>query len=341
MPAPRSVWLELLLRQHEACWTADDPHDELRVFFIGNSSVQGHPQRIADTATEHLTSLWKQAGVPARAFNFGFVTGHAMKDMLILHEALRYRPDVIVYGVFPGDFRRWMATWAPTGKRGPYDLLVRFMYNSASVLRAFAAERPAGLERPLAIYNQALEGVDRSWLRPWTWPWRDLVGFVHTALVTRLRAVGERLGVVEPPGEPTSGKPIVSYSCRETRRTNARDYRGWNETNTLAWVAELRDRTGIPVVVVNWPVSDEPRDECFNAYFTQRLMRRYREWLVGETERLRLPLVDLSRTLLPRDYLDTLHPNARGQRKIAGSLAPHLAPILRQRAAEVLSAAPH
>jgi lysophospholipase L1-like esterase len=86
--------------------------------------------------------------------------------------------------------------------------------------------------------------------------------------------------------------------------SNARDYRGWNEMNTLAWVAELRDRTGIPVVVVNWPVSDEPRDECFNAY-------------------------------------DTLHPNARGQRKIAGALAPQLAPILRQRAAEVLPVAPH
>ena len=42
-----------------------------------------------------------------------------------------------------------------------------------------------------------------------------------------------------------------------------------------------------------------------------------------------------------RDFLDTLHPNARGQRKIAGALAPHLAPILRQRAADVLPAAPH
>ena len=69
-------------------------------------------------------------------------------------------------------------------------------------------------------------------------------------------------------------------------------------------------------------------------------MRQYREWLFAETSRLGLPVVDLSRTLLPRDFLDTLHPNARGQRKIAGALAPHLAPILRQRAADVLPAAP-
>ena len=68
---------------------------------------------------------------------------------------------------------------------------------------------------------------------------------------------------------------------------------------------------------------------------------RYRAWMTAEAARLHLPLIDLTRTLLPRDFLDTLHPNARGQRKIAGSLSPHLVPILRERAAEVLAAAPH
>ena len=32
MPSPSVYWLDLLLRQHEACWTADEPRERLRVF---------------------------------------------------------------------------------------------------------------------------------------------------------------------------------------------------------------------------------------------------------------------------------------------------------------------
>jgi len=55
-------------------------------------------------------------------------------------------------------------------------------------------------------------------------------------------------------------------------------------------------------------------------------VENYRGWLRAETQRLGMPLIDLSHTLLPRDFLDTLHPNARGQRKIAGAMAPFLEP---------------
>ena len=54
-----------------------------------------------------------------------------------------------------------------------------------------------------------------------------------------------------------------------------------------------------------------------------------------------MPLIDRSHTLLPRDSLDTLHPNARGQRKIAGAIAG-FEPMLRRRMQEVPpAAAPH
>ena len=343
MPAPSVLWLELLLRQHEACWTAGGPHEQLRVFLYGNSAVLGHPERAEDTAAEHLNALWKQAQLPAHAFNLGFVTAHAMKDMLIVHESLRYHPDVIVYGAIPADFTRYVAARFRRGASGPFVRLVRFMRNSAPALLEFEAEHPAGLERPLGRYGREFADVPpRSWFHPSTWPVREVAAFMYTALGTRLRAAGERLGLVTPPGEATSGPTAGPYHCGETHRRNARDFRGFAETNTLAYLAELRDRTGIPVVVVDWPVAHEPSDDCYNSYFTNRLVYAYRAWVAAETRRLGLPLVDLSNTLLPRDFLDTLHPNARGQRKIGDALAPFLDPVLQRRAAEVLAPAePH
>jgi hypothetical protein len=117
---------------------------------------------------------------------------------------------------------------------------------------------------------------------------------------------------------------------------NVRDYRRWGEVNPLAYLAEVRDRTGIPVVVIDWPIAPQPSDECFSPALTNAAVRGYRAWLGAEAQRRGLPLVDLSQTLLPRDFLDLEHPNVRGQRKIAGALSPQLLPVLRRRIAEVL-----
>jgi hypothetical protein len=337
MPAPSVFWLELLLRQHEACWTVNEPHDRLRVFLYGNSAVVGHPEPVEDTAAAHLDALWKSSQLPAHVFNFGFVTGHAMKDMLIVHESLRYRPDVIVYGSIPNDFSRHVAARFRKLRVGPQFHLTRLMRNSASALSAFEAEHPAGLEQPLGRYRRQLADVaPHSWWRPWTWPVQDVLAFVYTALARRLQPLGERLGIVAPPGEPRSGQIAGPYRCSDTHRRNARDFNGFGHTNTLAYLAELRDRTGIPVVAVQWPIAHEPSGACYNSYATNQLVSAYRAWITAEAERLGLPLIDLSQTLLPRDFLDTLHPNARGQRKIAYALAPFLDPVLRKRAVEVL-----
>jgi hypothetical protein len=341
MPSPSVLWLEPLLRQHEACWAARAAHDHLRVFVYGGGPVQGWPHRAEDTTTAHLNELWKSTALPAHAYNFGFATAHAMKDMLIVRESLRYRPDVLVYGVSPVDFRRGLAVQQEDGLPGPFGSLVRFMRNSAAVLRAFAAEEPAGLQRPLDEYRQALDGVERRWSKPLSWPVGEVTTFVYTALATRLRPLGERLGLVGPPGDPAQGLSTGPYSCRFVRWQNARDYPPRRGTNPLAYLAQVRDRTGIPVVVVLWPISNEPFEDCVNVHLTKHTVERYKTWLRAETQRLGMPLVDLSSTLLPRDFLDALHPNARGQRKIAGALSAQIRPILRERAATVLPVRPH
>jgi hypothetical protein len=341
MPAPSVFWLELLLRQHEACWTADEPHERLRVFLYGNSAVLGHPEAADDTAAEHLNRLWETAPVPAHAFNFGFATAHAVKDMLILHESLRFRPDVIVYGVNPADFSRYVATRYIAVAGPAYNGLARMMRTNASAVLRFAAEAPPGLARPLGLYRRAFGKLPLLWSGGEGWPGREVLTFAYTAASTRIRPLGERLGLVEPAGEPTSGKPAGPYDCRATHRRNARSFNGWGKVNPLAYLAQVRERTGIPIVVVDWPIAHEPSGDCYNSYFTNHIVGSYHAWLQDETRRLDIPVIYLTRALLPRDFLDTLHPNARGQRKIAGSMVPFLEPILRRRMQEVPVAAPH
>ena len=124
MPAPRSVWLELLLRQHEACWTADGPHDELRVFFIGNSSVQGH----RSASRTRRPSTRPPCG-DRRAFRRARSTrkARAVRPARPVHVQRRVRPACVrrraIRQVLSGRWRstttHWRASIAAGSGRGP------------------------------------------------------------------------------------------------------------------------------------------------------------------------------------------------------------------------------
>ena len=334
MPEPSTFWLELLLRQHEACRVAKGPHEDVRVFVYGSTPVMGYPGPAAESVTEQLNFFWRQQGLRAHAFNFAFGAGHATKDMLIVRESLRYRPDVIVYGMTPADLTRGLAARYRPSAPLPLLRLVRFMRSSAPSVLEFAAENPAGLRRPLEGYEREFAGLDRSWARPWTWPMREIVAYVYTVVATRLRRVAEQLGLLDPAGLTL---PEASpYRCEATRRQNLRDYGQWGAVDPLEYLAELRARMGIPIVLVVWPISSESSGDCFNRYYTAATVQGFRTWTRAEAERLGLPLVDLSYILLVRDFLDGLHANARGNRKTAGALSAQLVPVLRTRIAEVL-----
>ena len=329
LPWQSSFWLELLLRQHEACWTADDPSEDLRVFVYGSSAVMGYPAPAAESVTEQLNAMWKQQSLPARAFNLALGANHATKDMLVLRESLRYRPGAIVYAMMPADLTRRIAARYRRDAPLPRLQLVRLMRNSAPSILEMAAEEPTGLELPLGEYREEFAGLERGWMRPWTWPFRELAAYVYAAVAMRLRVVAEWLGIAGAAEEIVL--PTVSpYDCRLTRRRNSQDYADWGRIDPLVYLARVRDRTGIPVVVVSWPIAHEPSGDCFDAHYTSDLVAGFRQWLAADAARLGIPLVDLSQMLLPRDFLDSRHANTRGKRKIAGALSSRLLPILRQ-----------
>ena len=85
------------------------PEDEYRVILIGDSSVWGtllHPE---DTLAGQLNAagLTTCDGKKVRVYNLGYPTISLTKDLMVLDDAMRYDPDLILWGVtleaFPAD----------------------------------------------------------------------------------------------------------------------------------------------------------------------------------------------------------------------------------------------
>jgi hypothetical protein len=83
--------------------------DEYRVLLIGDSSVWGYLLKPENTLSAYLNAARIQVGdnKAIRAYNLGFPTMSLAKDLLILSEAIRYQPDLIIWLVtlesFPAD----------------------------------------------------------------------------------------------------------------------------------------------------------------------------------------------------------------------------------------------
>jgi hypothetical protein len=85
------------------------PADEYRVILIGDSSVWGTLLRPEETLAGRLDAAGLTAcdGRNIRVYNLGYLTISLTKDLMILVEAMRYQPDLVVWPLtleaFPTD----------------------------------------------------------------------------------------------------------------------------------------------------------------------------------------------------------------------------------------------
>ena len=100
--------LEAMFASHELSGKAKSP-DEFRVIFIGDSATWGFllPNDQTLTTKINAADLQLSDGRRVRAYNLGYPVMSLTKDLLILSDALRYQPDLIVWPVtlesFPYD----------------------------------------------------------------------------------------------------------------------------------------------------------------------------------------------------------------------------------------------
>jgi hypothetical protein len=322
IPAPEVFWLDPLLRQHVLCRHARDRPQEQRVLVLGSSGPFGYPLPASQAAPAELDRLLVADGLPARAFNLGFVNTYQLRDAFIARAALAYDPAVIVYPLTIAEFQHV----APA----VYPPLIEFFKDNAGALEALVSNPLPGLVDPILRYGLWLSGIPRTDLV--TARLRQ-VGAVSRALV---RAVGEdgirrATGRFDGPPPPTL-QPMPSYDCAATLAAEEKD-RAWRTWDILAYLEELQRTRGIDVVVVHWPLNHQPSGACYDQRVSDARLAQFLEWLKADTAERGLAYVDLHDLLRPDEFLDSLHLTAEGNRRVAAALAPAVENVVRRRMA--------
>jgi len=164
--------LNAMFASHEINGAAKAP-DEFRVLVIGDSSIWGVLLNPDQTLPAYLNAAQAKtaSGKRIRVFNIGYPIQSLMKDVLLLNEAKRYQPDLIV----------WMITlesFAPSNQLAP--LLVRENPDSArSLIRQYGIKtvqvddarfvEHSFLERTIVGQRRALADLLRYQLYGMTW----------------------------------------------------------------------------------------------------------------------------------------------------------------------------
>lgn len=317
------TWLPVLFRQHEVCWRTPAGEDEKRVFLTGSSGVFGFPHP-AELSVAGLLNTRRSFEGRVHFFNLGHLFSYQIKDALVLREALEFEPSLIVHAVDLSDF----VHQAPL----LYTPVHLFLMANRSEIAAFADEAPPGIAEPLAMIRDAYD--------KWEAPHTPLDDWRQVGLFVRLTAEANAHWLRDLPGmRPQSVAPfrpqpneipedLANYSCRKTLQDYEQQWKRWSEWNILEYLADVRKRTGIPVVIVHWPVAERPRGRCFSARFPKAELAEFRGWLEQQTRELGLPYLDYFSLLPTRDFIDSIHATPEGQRKIATQLARDLEPWL-------------
>ena len=317
---PEVFWLAPLLRQHALCRHARDRPQDQRVVVLGSSGPFGYPLPASQATPAELDRLLVADGLPARAFNLGFVNTYQLRDAFIARAALAYDPAVIVYPLTIDEFTHAAPLVFPP--------VIEFFIDNAAALEAVAKDPLPGLVEPILRYSLWLSGIPRI----------DLVaarlrqvGALSRALV---RAVGQdgirrATGRLDEPPPPTL-RPVQAYDCAATLADEEQN-RAWRTWDILAYLEELQRTRGIDVVVAHWPLNHQPNGACYDMRISDARLAQFLEWLKADTAERGLVYVDLHDLLRPDEFLDSLHLTAEGNRRVAAALAPVVENVVRRR----------
>ncbi|MEW5831195.1 MAG: hypothetical protein AB1846_20065, partial [Chloroflexota bacterium] len=153
--------LEAMFASHEV--SAAPAPDEYRVFVLGDSSVWGFLLPKEDTLAARINAAnWVTAdGRRVRAYNLGYPTISLTKDLLLLDQSLRFKPDLVVWFVTLDSF--------PADKQ---------------VFTPLVQHNPQPVRRLIETYDLSLDPSDPAFVTPTLW---------QSTLIGQRRAVADLL----------------------------------------------------------------------------------------------------------------------------------------------------
>lgn len=319
----RVLWLDVMFRHHEVCWRKPRSPDEIRIFSLGNSASYGFPYPHELSAFGLINENYKRRQIRAHIFNLGFMGAYQMKEAMILAKALPYKPDFIIYAASLSD---WTHV-APL----EYPPMYAFWDANSRVIAELAADPPPTFEEPFRLYRDSQANNVRPYA---TWiEFRQIGTFVRLAVAEMAQTLRRMMFPSVPFEKPFvySSTSNRDWRCESVLPNLERQYVDWKKWSMLDVLADLRDETGIEVLVVNWPVDSDRRGDCFNIRFPAETFQEYVRWTAMRSEELGLPYLDLHDYLDHNEFFDSVHPNVRGQRKMAARMSEKILSLLPRR----------
>jgi hypothetical protein len=297
--------LDAMFASHEV--SAVHKEDEIRVFFVGDSSIWGDYLTPEETLSEQVNGLDLTCDEKKiHVYNLGYPHTFLLKDLLILYHAMQYEPDIVFWFVTTDSFLR----------KAPLSVLTANAEESIQLISNYGVDY--GIKK-IAKYRENF------------WDKTLLGQRENLARIIKLQLLGF---VWEMTALDQSNSPIKFAA---TNRVVSDDftYRGMIPPYDLSkrLVVRLLDSGAevtdqIPLVIVNEPImvaTQGRKDVRYNEFYPRWAYDQYREILKARARENRWYYLDFWDSIPEENFTDTpLHLNPEGEALLANIMKPEI-----------------
>jgi len=283
---------------------ARKPPNEYRVLLLGDSSVWGTLLHPAETLAGQIDSAGLAlCGKRVNVYNLGYPTLSLAKDLMVLDQAMRYRPDLII--------------WPVTLESFPAD---------KQLSSPIVANNPQRVADLIQKYGLKLDANDPALAKPSFWQ-RTIVGQRRAlADLARLQFYGVMWAATGIDQDyPAKYEPAQ----RDLDKDDA--YHGWQPPalplDSLSFdilAAGIKAAGKTPVLLVNEPIlvsTGRNSDIRYNFYYPRWAYDQYRQALTEKSRQAGWHLLDAWDLAPQSEFTNSaIHLTPQGESQLAGSV---------------------
>jgi len=283
----------------------DKPADEFRVIFLGDSSFWGDGISVSGTLPEQINRLDLQNCHSQRivAYNLALPSLYVMKDFLILNKAMKYKPDLIVWGVTLrslGYSDQNASLFLPSQSDDALYLIHRYNLNLSTAIL-----------KPTTLWGQTLL-VDRSNVKNLFIYQMDALPWIATGV----------------DGNITSSLQSQIGNDVDPKNISMLHSAAVSPDNLMLGVLNSADDLAAPapILIVNEPIfiaTGKNSQQYYDSFYPRPLYDQYRNILSDWAHSHRQPYIDVWDSVANYEFTDTpFHLSLSGEKQLASILSP-------------------
>ena len=281
------------------------PAGEFRVLFLGDSSLWGDGIAAADTLSEQINrvGLVNCRGQRITAYNLAMPSLYVMKDLLFLNRALKYKPDLIVWGIT----LRSLAY----SDQNDSDLLPSQSSDALYLINRYKLNIPTASLKPGTLWNQTV-WANRVNLR-------KLFIFQADGLTWIATGVDGHLTTTLQMQVGNDVEPKNNFMLHDS--TVTADNLMLSVLNSAVDLAHPA-----PILILNEPIfiaTGKKSRQYYNTYYPRPLYDQYRKILFDWAQTNHQPYFDAWNSVPDNEFTDTpFHLSGDGEKQLASVLIP-------------------